>query len=231
MSTVFYQEILYPFQNKVLKAAEPYIENFYLTGGTALNRGYYPIRYSDDLDFFCNDSSTFIKESENVIDSIISNGIDYDKNNLTVTENYIAIQLMIPHTDQTMKIDFVNDVPVHFGKVCKTLFCSYTDSIENILTNKMSALVGRFEIKDAVDLWTISKNNNFNWAEVIEKSQEKEANIDTVLITEELLSITNKQLDSIKWITKPDYIEFFQNIKTICKDMLRMDINTLCQTN
>lgn len=49
--TSFYTNILYPLQDKVLKIIERANSPFYLTGGTALSRFYYPIRFSDDLDF------------------------------------------------------------------------------------------------------------------------------------------------------------------------------------
>ena len=46
---------LYNLQDKVLNEVFSITKSFYLTGGTALHRFYYDIRYSDDLDFFCID--------------------------------------------------------------------------------------------------------------------------------------------------------------------------------
>ena len=40
------------YQEKVLKALEGKIDNFYLAGGTALSLFYFHHRQSDDLDFF-----------------------------------------------------------------------------------------------------------------------------------------------------------------------------------
>ena len=48
----FYEDQLYPLQDKVLEIASIYEKNIYLTGGTALSRFYYEHRFSDDLDFF-----------------------------------------------------------------------------------------------------------------------------------------------------------------------------------
>lgn len=39
-----------------------------------------------------------------------------------------------------MKIDFVNDVPAHFGEIKETPVYYRTDSIRNILSNKYTAL-------------------------------------------------------------------------------------------
>ncbi|MGI5097497.1 nucleotidyl transferase AbiEii/AbiGii toxin family protein [Treponema socranskii] len=49
----YYEENLYGLQNGVLNIVKNLDVPFYLTGGTALSRGYYHHRYSDDLDFFC----------------------------------------------------------------------------------------------------------------------------------------------------------------------------------
>jgi predicted nucleotidyltransferase component of viral defense system len=48
----YYEEKLYPLQNGVLSILSQSGTDFFLTGGTALSRGYYNHRYSDDLDFF-----------------------------------------------------------------------------------------------------------------------------------------------------------------------------------
>ena len=41
----FYEASLYPLQNGVLRVARELGSPFYLTGGTALSRGYYHHRY------------------------------------------------------------------------------------------------------------------------------------------------------------------------------------------
>lgn len=52
----YYETRLYPLQDGVLRCVEGCKTDFFLTGGTALSRGYYGHRYSDDLDFFvCSD--------------------------------------------------------------------------------------------------------------------------------------------------------------------------------
>ena len=43
---------LYDLQDRVLGIVFSREHDFYLTGGTALHRFYYNLRYSDDLDFF-----------------------------------------------------------------------------------------------------------------------------------------------------------------------------------
>jgi hypothetical protein len=46
----YFFNILYPFQDRVLKEIHLAETEFYLTGGTAASRGYLNHRFSDDLD-------------------------------------------------------------------------------------------------------------------------------------------------------------------------------------
>lgn len=55
----YYTENLYPFQDGVLNIVKKSNTPFYLTGGTALSRGYFQHRYSDDLDLFVNQDSAY----------------------------------------------------------------------------------------------------------------------------------------------------------------------------
>ncbi len=50
---------LYALQDNVLNTIFSEPSEFYLTGGTCLHRFYFEERYSDDLDFFTHESSTF----------------------------------------------------------------------------------------------------------------------------------------------------------------------------
>ncbi len=54
MLAKFYQDKLYPFQDRVLRLIQDLDVGFYHTGGTALSRCFLNHRYSDDLDLFVN---------------------------------------------------------------------------------------------------------------------------------------------------------------------------------
>lgn len=58
-NSAFYFDVLYPFQDSVIKAINQVDTGFYLTGGTAASRGYLEHRFSDDLDYFVNDDDRF----------------------------------------------------------------------------------------------------------------------------------------------------------------------------
>ena len=62
MNRAFYLNQLYPFQELVLRELTAVDSGFYLSGGTALSRGYLDHRFSDDLDFFVDDNPQAIPE-------------------------------------------------------------------------------------------------------------------------------------------------------------------------
>ena len=51
---------LYALQDRVLEKIFSFKHDLYLTGGTCLSRFYHEIRYSDDLDFFVNNTNTAV---------------------------------------------------------------------------------------------------------------------------------------------------------------------------
>ncbi len=75
--------------------------------------------------------------------------------------------------DSILQVDFVNDrVPRY--KEPKNLDNGYKiDNIENILTNKLTAVIGRDNPKDIFDIYLIDKYNDINYQEMIKVAQEK----------------------------------------------------------
>lgn len=58
--STYYDTKLYPLQDEVLKKLKSLEQPFYLTGGTAVSRGYFHHRCSDDLDLFANNTDGFL---------------------------------------------------------------------------------------------------------------------------------------------------------------------------
>ena len=58
MDSIDYEK-LYQLQDEVLEVVFGVENEFYLTGGTCLSRFYKEKRYSDDLDFFTNNSARY----------------------------------------------------------------------------------------------------------------------------------------------------------------------------
>ena len=136
--TSYYIDTLYPLQDKVLKILSEIKTEFYLTGGTALSRGYLNHRYSDDLDFFVNQNNNFVNLAENILRQL-----SQLKTEINIkSDTYYSIMV-----NDKLKIDLVNDSGKHLGKFKKLPLYLQTDNIENILANNLQPLLDEMNQK------------------------------------------------------------------------------------
>ena len=155
---------LYALQDEVLKVVFASSHEFYLTGGTCLSRFYKPMRYSDDLDFFTNFSSRYSLEIK-----ILKQAL-YEKFDLQVEVEGKTFTRYI--VDKKLQIDFVNDVAKRCGRalVKENMLI---DNIENILANKLTAIIGRDNAKDIFDVYMIDKYYDPDYKRAYECAREK----------------------------------------------------------
>lgn len=187
----YYDDTLYPLQDKVLKLAALTKSQFYLTGGTALSRGYLHHRYSDDLDLFVNrkKKEEFTTEAEEIFGAI--EGLK------VVTKSEFYYSGMV---DEILKIDLINDTGPHYdGLEEKELFLR-VDNMDNILANKITAIIGRDEAKDVIDIVTISQERAINWREIFTAVNSKAAGIFPPMVAEKLSNFPVELAVKIKWI-------------------------------
>lgn len=205
---------------------------FYLTGGTAISRVFFNHRYSDDLDFFMNANNAFLSEFKKTIDAIKKHcekkKIDFLKNKTVISDDFG--QCFIEREGVLLKIDFVNDIPVRFGNIQKSSVYSNIDSLQNILSNKISALF-RYEPKDIVDIWIIAKNTKFNWKEMIYQAKEKEQGVEPIICADIIRSFPQTRLEQIKWKRNFDSSEIMNDLNIISKEIITGSDNSICKTN
>lgn len=219
-----YYKYLYIFQDEIIKIVGDNSNIFYLTGGTCLSRAYFHHRYSDDLDFFTNSNLNFEKEYQN-IKNIAKKKYKYIEEISTLGYKKISIS----NDKQTLVLDFVNDINSHFGELVKDKELGKIDNVRNILSNKISALIGRTEAKDVIDLWIICKNYFFSFDEILQETENKEVNINVDFIIQMIKTMPKKEFDKINWIEKPDYYLFKNDIEKICNDMSKRAFNSLLE--
>jgi predicted nucleotidyltransferase component of viral defense system len=212
-----YEDSIYPLQDRVLEALNAARTRFYLTGGTALSRCYFHHRYSDDLDFFVNDDDQFDSYMVGVYSILKKAGI--------------TMELMIDETrfkrivaDQTLKIDFINDVPFYLGDVQQIPGFPFKaiDNPANILANKITALRDRSEIKDLVDIREIARQMRPDWKMIFSAADSKAAGIFPPEIAEKMEGFDPSNLERITWITRPDPLQFSRDIQEIITNILSL---------
>lgn len=203
---------------------------FYLTGGTALSRFYYHHRYSDDLDFFVNNDVNFNKYFSKILAEFEKfekeNKLKINRTSIRKEFDFAQLFLSPPENeDVVLKIDFVNDIEVRFCETIENQVIKL-DSWQNILSNKLAALF-RFAPKDIADIWVISKNQKFNWKELLYQAKKKEGGIDEVEASKIIGTFPIKKINEIKWALAVDSTEFEKELQIISEDMLLGNDNTL----
>jgi predicted nucleotidyltransferase component of viral defense system len=156
---------LYILQDKVLQTVFSIESEFYLTGGTCLSRFYKAGRYSDDLDFFTNDSARFSYAMRNIRNALL------EKCRLSIeveTKNFQRLRV-----DGRLQIDFVNDGPFRCKDPVVTGENYIIDTVENILANKLTAVIGRDDAKDVFDIILIHTHYSVLWDEILDAAHKK----------------------------------------------------------
>jgi predicted nucleotidyltransferase component of viral defense system len=223
MQKNYYQNILYPLQDKALRLIEKLPLDFYLTGGTALSRAYLNHRYSDDLDFFTNQNPDFKKQVEIILEAFRASKMSFD---IAVTGESFT-RILLNENKSVLKIDFVNDVAYRTGNSMPTSLFQKTDNILNILSNKLTAL-SRHSPKDVADLIYISLNYQFNWLNIVNEASQKDVWINAVEASKILDSFPLEKLNEIIWTdVQIDSIEFEKYLRILIADLLLGRDNSL----
>ena len=193
---------------------------FYLTGGTALSRAYYNHRYSDDLDFFVNDDDEYMDQVKEVFATLKKNGFIWEtERNFISNETFTSFKVRWDKSDALLKLDFVNDVSAHFGGVSNTFIYYRTDSIRNMLANKLTAIF-RYASKDVADIREIAIRNKVDWSQAIQDARQKEAGIELFYVSRILTGMPRNEFESVNWISKPDWDDFKSDIERIAFEMI-----------
>lgn len=213
----FYFDLLYPFQDRVLKVINGIDTDFYLTGGTASSRGYLQHRFSDDLDFFVNDDDRFGLWVERVIQALTQTN-DWSCQVLMKEARFARLNLTAK--DVALKLEFVNDVPARVGEIQTHPVLGRMDSAENILANKVTAALDRDEPKDLADIWGFCCQKDISLHDAITNAQSKAAGVFPADLGRVLCSASHADWETIRWINAPPAEMFIEQLITLGEGLL-----------
>ncbi|MEA3475599.1 MAG: nucleotidyl transferase AbiEii/AbiGii toxin family protein [Candidatus Cloacimonadota bacterium] len=219
MDRNFYFNKLYPLQDNFLSVIQKIDQKFYLTGRTVASRVYLHHRFSDDLDFFVNDKPEFKLWVDRILDAVAKNKewhLD-----ISLRENRFARCLIVERGIE-LKIEFVNDVPSHIGLIRNHPILGRIDSPENILANRVTAIVDRNEPKDVVDVWAFCTKMGLSLSEALKNAGSKAAGIFSLDVARILYLAENHDFSTIKWIKIPDFGILIQDIKKIVDKLIEI---------
>ena len=215
--TTFYFDQLYPLQDRVLSAINALDTGFYLTGGTVVSRVYLHHRVSDDLDLFVNYSSQFGEWCGLIIDALLNRG-DWQATP-TMRQQYFA-RVMLTQNDVDLKIEMVNDVPSHVGEIRVHPVLGRIDSPENILANKLTALIGREEPRDLADVWGLCSHLGLSIHDAIEGAISKATGIYPLDLARRLCTATHKDWQQVLWIDPPDVDRYLADLDRLGEELI-----------
>ena len=164
MDSIDYKK-LYALQDKVMDVVFETEHEFYLTGGTCLSRFYIEKRYSDDLDFFTNASMRYsfaVKNIKIALSRLFDLTVEVESKDFTRFR-----------VDNLLQIDFVNDIAERYKDVVILENNYIIDNVENILSNKLTAVIGRDNPKDVFDIYLIAKYYTFSWNDILQSAHRK----------------------------------------------------------
>lgn len=221
MPETYYHKQLYPFQDSILKVVEKANLDFYLTGGTALGRCYLHHRYSDDLDFFVNDHKAFKQQSSAAVNAIKRK---WRCDIATASDTFV--RLFIEQGELVLKIDFVNDVPAHYGEIKPFPLFHRVDSWCNILSNKLCAIT-RSEAKDVADILFLARKYAFEWEKIINEARQKDLWVDPLKICKRIRHFPVALFQKIKWMQPVDPQTLVPDLETLHNDIFFGASNSL----
>ena len=169
-------EQFYLLQDWVLAQIRQLTHSFYLTGETALSRGYYEHRYSEDLDFFLNDAPDFQLSRDRCLSglqqAVVAQGWRVE---IILREERFGRAFV--HGPIPLKLEFINDVPFRVGHPWEHPVLGLLDTKENILANKLSALLDRQEPKDLADIFWLCCRDQLDLVAAIDQAGGKAAGV------------------------------------------------------
>jgi len=164
MGSIDYKK-LYALQDEVLDIVFATEQIFYLTGGTCLSRFYKEKRYSDDLDFFTHSSDDFNRAIREIKLELAKK---HQVKEEVTSKDFIRLKI-----DDFLQVDFVNDRVMRYKKSVHLDNGYIIDNYENILANKLTAVIGRDNPKDIFDIFLLDTFYDFDYVEILKIAHEK----------------------------------------------------------
>lgn len=202
---------LYRLQDRVLSTFFSVRTEFYLTGGTCLHRFYTEKRYSDDLDFFSNDSLLFRDDVRLVRRALVDAGMFLDIR----VDSRDFVRLIV---EDSLMIDLVSDRVYRIGNSIRTSGNIMLDNLENIGANKICAVLGRDDPKDIFDLYTIFRFSDVSWS-AIKSAAERKCSFDMEELRFRLESFPFSLLEMLQ-VTDSGYVAELQRDYPLLKDCI-----------
>jgi predicted nucleotidyltransferase component of viral defense system len=144
-------------------------KRFYFSGGTALSEYYLQHRFSEDLDFFCEnefisaDLSLFLTTHKN----------DFGADQVQYQQSFNRNMFFLHYPDDTeLKLEFTY-YPFTRLEEGQRIRNIEVDSVLDIAVNKVFTLTQQARGRDFFDIYIICQKYNFNFNNLLKKARQK----------------------------------------------------------
>ena len=129
-------------------------------------------------------------------------------------------RLNLNFNDISMKIEMINDVPSRVGMVVDHPTLGRLDTAENILANKVTALLDREEPKDFADIWGFCGKMGLSLREAISNAESKAAGIFRADLARLLCTATEADWAAVRWENAPTVNEYLSTLNSLGEKLL-----------
>jgi hypothetical protein len=115
------------------------------------------------------------------------------------------------------KIEMFNDVPSRVGKPWIHPSLGRIDTAENILANKITAVLDREAAKDLAVIWGLCCKKKYSVLDAVSDGQGKAVRVFPVDLARALCSVTLSDWELVQWIETPDPEHYIQQLNNLGK--------------
>jgi hypothetical protein len=133
-------------------------------------------------------------------------------------ERFFRLTLAIGEV--VLKIEMINAVPSRVGAVHDHPILGKLDSAENILANKITALLDREEPKDFADIWGFCQLMGLSLGEAISGTQGKAAGVFPADLARLPCSATMADWEAVRWIQSPRVDKYLVDLNALGEKLL-----------
>jgi predicted nucleotidyltransferase component of viral defense system len=167
------------------------------------------------LDYFVNDDDRFGLWVERIIQSL-----NKEWQCVVLMKEERFARLNLSQKSVSLKIEMINDVPARVGDVQIHSVLGRLDSAENILANKVTALLSREEPKDLADIWGFCCQKRLSIRDAITDAQSKAAGVFPADLGRVLCSVQKEDWESVRWIQAPPVETFISQLNELGESLL-----------
>ncbi len=218
---------LYKLQDRILAICSAAETGFFLTGGTAVARGYLNHRYSIDLELHVSDSVWFSLWVEQLTERFRQEP-EWSVQILSQDERVWNIFILQKHLG--LRVEFRNSGPLHMGKLFDHTLLGKIDNQENILSNKLVSLLAHSEPNDLADIWGLCTLKGARLDLILANSASRAAGVFPPDVSRVLCSASKDDWKLVNWTNPPNFDAYIAQLNQIGENLLLPVVTTPAQT-